>query len=94
MGTPIFKILPTEPRFLKLSLVILKGRPPFKIYITEKMTLTVCAKTVARAAPAAPILKVPTSSKSPIIFTIQATRIKIKGILESPTPLNSPLIAL
>ena len=94
MGTPIFKILPTEPLALKLSFVILKGRPPFKIYITEKMTLTVWAKTVARAAPAAPILNNPTNAKSPIILTIQAISMKTKGILESPTPLNSPLIAL
>ena len=51
------------------------------------MELTACPETVANAAPAAPILKNPTSRKSKITFTTHAIPTNIIGNFEFPNPL-------
>ena len=71
-----------------------KGRPLLVIIIKDKTTLTVCARTVARAAPVAAILNTPTNIKSATIFTIHAISTVIRGVFESPRPLNTPPITL
>ena len=47
IGVPVFKMLLTLPLSLNQAFVILKGKPPLAIYITENKTLTAWAKTVA-----------------------------------------------
>ena len=49
---------------------------------------------MAQAAPTDAILNTPTKTKSPIIFTAHAIPTVIRGVLESPSPLNTPPITL
>ena len=70
------------------------GRPLFAIIIKDKITLIACARTVARAAPAAAILNIPTNTKSSKIFATQAIKTVISGVFASPSPLKIPPIKL
>lgn len=58
------------------------------------MTLIPWAVIVAIAAPDAPILKITTKIKSPIILKKHAIATVISGVLESPIPLKTAPITL
>ena len=60
-----------------------------RMMTNEISTLNVCAATVARAAPAAPIPKPATRTRSPTILITQAMDTVTNGVLESPIPRNT-----
>ena len=51
IGVPVFKMLLTLPLSLKQAFVILKGKPPLAIYITENKTLTAWPTSISILAP-------------------------------------------
>ena len=66
--------------------VSVKGSCRRRMISRDSSTLTAWANTVAMAAPATPIPKPPTISKSPAILNTQAMLTVIRGIWESPSP--------
>ena len=60
----------------------------FRTRLTHTLEVAQIARTVARAAPSAPILKTETNTRSPIILNIQAIPTAISGVFESPRPLK------
>ena len=54
--------------------------------MSEKMKLPAWEKTVAKAAPAAPIPNTATSSISAAMFITQATATNSRGVFELPIP--------
>ena len=85
-GMPIFKIWtvsslkPKSLRFTSMPATRRFNKP------IAKTTLTACAKTVAKAAPATFIWSTATKYKSPMMLMIQAIPTKIKGERLSPKP--------
>ena len=69
-----FSLMPSADEAFTKNIILIK---------TEKAW----ARTVAKAAPAAPSLNGPIKSQSRKMFTRQARAIKISGVLESPSPL-------
>ena len=71
-----------------------KGSPRLFVTSRQSTTLTAWASTVAKAAPATPMPKPATKSRSPTMLTTQATDTVKSGVFESPIPRNTPPITL
>ena len=63
-----------------------KGKSLRRSTSRERIRDSAWAEIVAMAAPAAPMPKTPTNSRSPAIFTTVAMRMKYIGRRESPSP--------
>ena len=59
-------------------------------FAVASTALIIWEAIVAIAAPATPILKIATKSRSRNMLTIQQIERYMKGLLESPTALNTP----
>ena len=68
---------------------MVKGSCRRRMITRDSATLMAWAATVAMAAPATPMPKPPTSSRSPTMLHTQAMLTVIRGILESPSPRNT-----
>ena len=95
VGVPSFKIF-TAFSFLMIKEDGLKSKTKSLRIITtiQVIILTACEKTVAIAAPSAPIFKPATSTRSRTTLVMQAISTKYSGRLLSPMPRMTALNTL